>query len=66
MNVTKNVRSAGSKLASHKWAQKSAAERKRILALVRSAKQKKPGMSDNFAIATALLSRDNQRTRGGR
>jgi len=66
MNVTKKVRTAGSQLASHKWAQKSAAERRRILELVRAAKKRKPGMSDNFAIASALLSRDNARTRGSR
>lgn len=66
MNVTKKVRSAGSQLASHKWSQKSAAERKRMLAMVRSAKQKKPGMSDSFALANAILRRQNERTRGVR
>lgn len=63
MNVTPKVRSAGSMLASHKWSQKSAAERKRLLERVRAAKKNRPRASNAFLTANEILRLQNEKTR---
>lgn len=63
MNVTPKIRSAGSMLASHKWNQKSAAERKRFMERVRAAKKNRPRASDAFLTANEILRSQNEQSR---
>jgi predicted Fe-S protein YdhL (DUF1289 family) len=64
--LTEHAAALGKQGAKKKWEGVSDSERRRIMELVRAAKQRKPKMSDNFAIAEAIFKRQNQRTRGGR
>jgi hypothetical protein len=63
MKITSQIRSAGSTLASHKWGQKTEAERKSLLARVRAAKNNRPRASDTFLTANEILKMQNERSR---
>lgn len=64
--LTEHAVALGKHGAKRKWEGVEPAERQRIMALVRSAKKRKPRMSDNFAIANAVLQRQNHVSNGGR
>ena len=66
MRLTEHAVALGNHGAKKKWEGVDDTERKKIMALVRSAKKNKPKMSDNFAIANAILQRQNHVSKGGR
>ena len=64
--LTEHAAALGKHGAKQKWSGTTGEERKKIMSLVRAAKKRKPKMSDNFAIANAVLQRQNQVSGGGR
>jgi hypothetical protein len=64
--LTEHAAALGKYGAKQKWSGTTGEERKKIMALVRDAKKRKPKMSDNFAIANAVLQRQNHISNGGR
>jgi hypothetical protein len=66
MRLTEHAAVLGKQGAKKKWEGMKDADRKRVMALVRSAKKRKPRMSDTFALADAVLRRQNEHTRGAR
>ena len=66
MRLTEHAVALGKHGGKRKWAGVDDAEKKRIMSLVRAAKKHRPKMSDNFAIANAILQRQNQVSNGSR
>lgn len=64
--LTEHAVALGKHGAKMRWNNVDDAERQRIMSLVRAAKKRKPKMNENFAIANAILQRQNQVSQGGR
>lgn len=64
--LSKHAAALGKAGAKKKWDGVKDSERRRIMEIVRAAKKRKPSMSSEFALANAVFTRQNERTRGAR
>lgn len=62
--LSEHASAMGKHGAKKKWEGMKDTERKKIMELVRAAKKRRPSMNDNFAIANAVMRRENQRNEG--